>query len=83
MALTGQINISDLSQEVQRELQKELNKLLPKNRRSSSKMDKETKLLTVADIFHTMRGLNLAQQRAVLLFALKIIENTQKRFWRD
>ncbi len=79
----GQININDLPDDVREALYKELKTQYGKRGRANSQVSKEDKLLAIAEIFRSMRGLNLAQQRGVLKFAIQIIENTQKRLWRD
>ena len=79
----GQINITDLPEDVQEALYQELKTKYGKKSRANSQTSKEDKLLAIAEIFRSMRGLNLAQQRGVLKFAIQIIENTQKRLWRD
>jgi len=83
MTAKGTINISDLSEEVQQAMYEELAKTFGKKRRESNHISKENKIVIVANILTTMRGLNIAQQRSVLNFTLQVLENAQKRYWRD
>ena len=83
MALLTKTDLSDLPEELQLTIYHELHSKFGKRRRTKIGISKEAKLIHVSNILVSMNGLNLAEQRSVLLYAIMIIEHTQKRYWRD
>jgi len=77
-----EINLDSLPEEVQLEVYQTLHKKFGR-RRDSGKVTREVKMKLLADVLQCLTSLNIAQQRAVLLFALDTLTNAQHRWWRD
>ena len=82
MAVNGKLMLADVPEAIQRELFAEL---APKFRRSRSKssVSKEDKVRAAATVLQAVGHLTLPQQRAVLLFAVGILDTARDRWWRD
>ena len=75
--------LTDIPEVIQREMYEELAPKFHRRSRATSSITKEMRLKTVAAVLDVISSLTIPQQRSVLQFTIKVLENAQSRWWRD